>query len=472
MTAAPPARRRVAAACVFLLACALVAHKSWIELSDPNFTGDAGIRLDAAAKPVVRLGNRVWLPWLQLHIWALYQLRAPYRVFGLIPCLYCMAALIGLGLLGLRLLGLKWSGILLSLAAMAGFGQQMLVAHLSVTLYQEVLGAAIFYLLLYGGALELKQSWKLVALGTVGLLTRDTFQIYLFVLTVLHWRAIWSSKTYRKAFLMLWAVPVLWMLSIPFGYLMHDGRLPRSAAEWPLMINKDDPAVSDLSRSAASLWAAMQSARAIWVAAGVTLGVLAVWRSGGRGSEWGRRFAPFSLLSLSIIYGAFLLFDPSKATFGNPRMMFPLMEHAFVWALLALSAAASCGAATRNVARAVVLAGLVLGMSPTSDTWLPRSRPEMETVYRDLERLQREASPEGRPVVCFGPESHFRLIQRFVGPTLYASRRYLPAQTAIPAECRLWISRPEGVPGSISGFEKARTYDVDSQTYEVYRSRR
>jgi hypothetical protein len=528
---------RVAVGSVLALALALLAQKVLIAILDPSFAGDAGIRMNASSMAWFRLGNRVWLPYLQLHIRLFNLLRAPYRFYNLIPCFYFFVAVVSLGLLGLRLLGRTWSGILFTLAVMFCFAENQLVSGLATTLYQEVLGAAFFYLLLYAGALDLGKARVLVILGALALLTRDTFQFYLLSLTLLNWKTIFSDGAYRRSFLFLWAIPVMWLLLIPVGYLVHDGRLPRTLLEWPLMINKEQEApVSHLSISFASLWTGMVGSRAIVLLAFVVLAwVVILWKgrkqaktpapqnsvaptksqSGLRGrrrpracpttnrrglrrflgvvvqrqidglrSLWSRplacdnfghglagRFGPFSLLSLGMIYTAIALFNPTRATFGNSRMAFPLIEHLFVWALLALAATFLLRGISRYAARVLVMAGLLVSLSPLPRHWVPQDNAEVKTVYPDLERLVRESSPNATPVVCFGPENLFETFSRFVAPTLYAKRRYLPAGNEIPKDCSVWISRPAAVPRETGDFEKVREYQVRRDLYYVYRRR-
>jgi len=464
---------------VTAFALLLLAQKILIVLWDPVFTGDAGIRMDTAFRPIFLLGNRMWLPYLQLHIWIFYLLKMPYRFYNLIPCFYFFVAVLSLGLLSLRQLGRTWPGILFTLALILGFAQQQLASRMSTTLYQEILGAAFLYLLLDLGALQLRKSRILLALGILALLTRDTFQFYLLSLTLLNWKTIVRDGDYRRSFLLLWAVPAGWLLSIPFLHLWHDGRFPRSLVEWPLMINKDDPPVSLLSLSLSSLWTGLMFSRAAILALLVVLSGLAIrWGSkraaplpeNGAG-EFSRRFTPFSLLSLGMIYCAIILFNPTRATFGNSRMAFPLLEHLFVWALLALAASYSCRTAQRCTARILVIVGLVLSLNPTARAWIPRHNEVTTKVYPDLERLLHEVSPNATPVVCFGPDTIYDLYARFVAPTLYAQRRYLPEVPRIPGYCTVWISRPEAVPPDIGQFLKAREYKLGKVAYEVYRER-
>jgi len=460
--------------CVLSLALALLAQKVLIALLDPNFGGDAGIRMNAAPLAYFRVGNRVWLPYLQLHIWLFYHLRLPYRLYNLIPCCYFFVAVVSLGLLGLRLLGRTWSGILFTLAVMFCFAEHRLVSGLAVTLYQEIVGVAFFCLILYLGALDLRKA------RVLALLTRDTFQFCLLSLTLLNWKTILADRAYRRSFLFLWAIPVMWQLSIPLGYLVLDRRLPGSLTEWPLTINKEhEAAVSHLSISLASLWTGMLASRAIVLFACVVLAWVVIrWDTRPAGpalgydaQEFTRRFGPFSLLSLGMIYSAIILFNPTRATFGNARMAFPLIEHLFIWALLALAATFSCRGVPRHAARVLVMAGLLASLSPLARRWVPQDNPEAKTVYPDLQRLLRETSPNTTPVACFGPENVFDTFSRFVAPTLYAQRRYLPAGTGIPRDCSVWISRPAAVPRETGDFEKVRDYRVHGDLYYVYRRR-
>jgi hypothetical protein len=471
---------RTAVGCVLSLALALLAQKVLIAILNPSFGGDAGIRMNAAPLAYFRVGNRVWLPYLQLHIWLFYHLRLPYRLYNLIPCFYFFVAVVSLGMLGLRLLGRTWPGILFTLTVMFCFAENRLVSGLATTLYQEILGVAFFYLLLYLGALDLRKARVLVLLGALALLTRDTFQFYLLSLTLLNWKTILADRAYRRSFLFLWAIPVMWQLSIPLGYLLFDRRLPRSLTEWPLTINKDqEGAVSHLSISLASLWTGMLESGAIVLLACVVLAWVVIrWNArpagpalGHEAQEFTRRFGPFSLLSLGMIYSAIALFNPTKATFGNGRMAFPLIEHLFIWVLLALAATFSCRGISRYAARVLVMAGLLASLSPLARRWVPQYNSEANTVYPDLQRLLRETSPNAMPVVCFGPENTFETFSRFVAPTLYAQRRYLQGGTEIPKDCSLWISRPAAVPHETGDFEKVREYPVRGDLYYVYRRR-
>src|ERR1700726_4526311 len=90
---------KVALFCICVLAAVIFGIRLTEAIHDPFFTGDAGHRLHLARLPIVRIGNRTWLPMLQVHIWAFYLLRLPYYAFKIIPCFYCFVALLFLGIL-------------------------------------------------------------------------------------------------------------------------------------------------------------------------------------------------------------------------------------------------------------------------------------------------------------------------------------------------------------------------------------
>ncbi len=241
------------------------------------------------------------------------------------------------------------------------------------------------------------------------------------------------------------------------------------------MINKNEAAVSNLSMSLASLGVALVQSQAIILLAALVLAWVVIRRHAGRAdqaipgeADFAQRFAPFSLLSLGMIYSAIALFNPTRVTFGNNRMAYPLMEHLFIWAVLALAATFSMQGISRVVARVLVMAGLLASLSPLARTWIPQDNREVRTVYPDLQHLLREASPSATPLVCFGPDDVFVTFSHFIGPTLYAKRRYLPPQTQIPGDCSLWISRPQAVPANTANFARVREYQVRGDSYEVY----
>jgi hypothetical protein len=473
---------RVAVGCVLLLAVALLVWKVAIALSDPNFGGDAGLRLSKASQAVMRVGNRVWLPYVQVQIWLLYLLRLPYSAYNLIACAHFFVAVLFLGLLGLRIIGCTFSGLVFVLVVMFSFAQQRVFSQLSVSLYQEIPEAAFFYLLLYAGGLSLERRWWLVAIGGLALLCRDTFWIYLFSLTLLNWKAVLSERRYGASFAVLWTVPILWLLVIPLGWLAHDGRLPSFPTEWPLMVNKEgNRAVTSLVVSLRSLWASLVSSQAVYLlAAGAAAWAihLVAGRPAGRAVRAGprdfeNRFRRFSPLSLGIVYLLIVLFDPWQATFGVGRMSAPLLEQAFVWCLIAFSVSGTYGAAPRVLTRAVLLAGLLAGLNLQSRAWRPQTDRARKQAYAEIQRLVERSAPGRRPVVCYTGDDYFRTTSDVVAPTLYASREWIPAgASSIPRRCDAVLMPASRRPLEVGTLLLANEYLIRGTTYALYLRRR
>lgn len=159
-------------------------------ISNPFFTGDSGYRMMYASDLIVCMQNRCWLPFLQAHILLFYKLKLPYCVFKFIPCFYFFLALLFLGKLAYEIGGKNRSAFYFSLLLMFCFAYQQNITFLSVNLYQEMLEIALFYILLYSGALDLRKSKLLLAVAGIALLTRDTFLVYLFAITLLNYKKI------------------------------------------------------------------------------------------------------------------------------------------------------------------------------------------------------------------------------------------------------------------------------------------
>ena len=201
-------RRSLALSAIALVALALFVHKVSLALGNPFFGGDAGHRVQFAWAPVAPLASRIWLPFLQLHIFAVYHAHLPVAALTLIPCFYFFLAVLCLGLVSWRFTGSTRGGLVFTLLLMGGFAYQEVVPSASVQLYQEILGSFFFFFLLHAGALELRKSKILLVAVWAALITRETFWIYLFVVTALHAKRILADRALRLAFLSFWTVPV------------------------------------------------------------------------------------------------------------------------------------------------------------------------------------------------------------------------------------------------------------------------
>lgn len=423
--------RKAALAAIAVAAGLLLAHKVILCAGDPFFVGDTAHRMNFARLPVAALDNRIWLPFLQIHICAAYHAGLPVPAFKLIPCFYFFLAV---GVLGLAAYGFTRSsrhGLLFSLLVMVCFAYHASVAPFSVRLYQEIPGTALFFLLIGAGALDLRRSKWLLLVGAAAMLTRENFWIYLCMLSLLLGNKILRDRSLRSAFLFLWGIPVLWLLSILVGYLFLEGRWPDFPTEWPLTVNKQgNEAVGSLAASAKHLWQSLVSGKALYLAGAVAV----AWALGGFRSRSGRDpfravFVWFSLSSLVAMFGLIFLFDPWQATTGNTRMAVLLIEHGFIWALLAYRETGGYPGKRRMLARAVLVAGLVLGITAEGTAWRPEDHSGDRRVHAEIRGLVERLGRDRTPVVCLVEDSYWTAIRRFVAPTLQAYRSYSPSGT-------------------------------------------
>jgi hypothetical protein len=472
---------RLALLCLLILALALTALRIPVAVSNPCFSGDEAHRMHMAAFPAIRLDNRVWLPVLQVHIWLLYRFHAPAYAFRLVPCFYYFLSLVLLGALSLKHLGRGRLGLALSLALVAICASQGMVTSLGASLMQEIIELPLLLLLLLGGALELKKKWWLLPASAFALLTRDTFWICLFVVTLLNWRKILSDRTYIYSFLVLWSVPVCWLLMTPVGHFLADGRWPAFPTRWPLGINKSgNHAVSDLSRSLPSVWTALTTTRVVHFAAIlflVGIGLQFCRRKSGDTSrasdDFASRFAPFSLLSLFLTYSLFILLDPWQATFGDSRMSTPLLFHGLIWAVVLIRQSLVCPGAMKYVAVAVILAGMVTSTTIAKEAWFPKDYTQVNRVYGEIERDLSRVAQIGELRVCIVDADYFSALHALVKPTLYAKRRVvLRSAKTQPQNCDVVFARmgSEYLPGE--GFDKYKDYVIDGRAYALFVSQR
>lgn len=413
-----------------ILALALTLPRILFILSNPSFTGDSGFRLMNASKLIFCLGNRYWLPFLQLHIWIFYNLKLPYYAFKFIPCFYFFIALLFLAKLTYKIIGRNSPVFLFSALLMLGFSCQGLIMFLSVNLYQEMLEVAFLYILLYSGALDLKKSKSLFVAAAVALLIRDTFWVYLFVLTLLNYKKIISDKTYFYSFVFFWLIPISWLGMVPFRYSLKFSRLPQSLLEWPLMINKSSPAISNLFVSIESLCVALSASKAIFLAASLVV----VWvfkvlyfkknrKPETKDRDFGAKFKVFSLASLVIIYFLFLLFNPWESTFGNMRMAAPLLAHAFIWVALFYKESFVYPAHLRLLVNIILIFGIFLTTSFYPDNRLFGDNSYRIKAYSRIEQLNDRYGKKAK--VCIVENDYWLAVENFAVPTLYMERRFL-----------------------------------------------
>jgi hypothetical protein len=478
----PTSRNRGApSAGLFLLSILLaaLAFSTWqtlIAFHSPMYRGDEGARILGASFPIVKMGNRVWLPVLQTQIWVLYLLRVPSIAFRAIPVFYFFLSLASLGLLGWKLLGRSRSSLVFLLLLLASFASQRNMVGLGHSLMQEMVGIPLFFLLLAAGALELRKRWWIPALAAVAMLTRDSFWFYLVAFTVLNLPAVLRDRETRRAVLAVWAAPVLWMLMIPPFILAVFHRLPSFPLEWPLMINKDSgQVVSRFSEGGASLWTAMVESKAlVLIATFAIVGVLVAAnrrnsaRTGGA-AAFSSRFVPFSLLSLAIVYLLIFLFNPWEATGGSIRIAVPFLEHAFVWAILLFDWARGLPTWRLAAARGLLCAGLLLSINTDARRWRIPDEREIAASYARLHRALRADGGVWGKKSCFVFDDFWDELDRLAAPTMYSRHEFVErGQLVYPHDCdylylRVPVTRPLG-----SSYRRLGEFDIDGIRYALY----
>ena len=471
---------RYAFLCVFGFALLLLFWKAMIVFGNPSFKGDAAVRMLSAARPIARMGNRVWLPYLQIQIWGLAKLGIPYPYFNLIPCLHLFLATLGLGLLGLRFLGRDRRSLLISLIFMFCFAQQQVIGRISSVLLQEITAIALFYLLVHGGALELaKRRWMLAA-GAAALLARDSVWIYLISLTLLNWRTILSDIRYRRCFAILWTIPPLWLAAVFCGWGVFEGRFPSFRTEWPLMINKEaNQAVSSLTASLQHLWkSALESRVHYLVFAGLAAWLIHAIESkhlrmrSMEAAGFARHLRSFTLLSLSICYGHIFLFDPWQLTSGSGRMFTPIIEQCFLWFLLAAAAARFYRPAARTVTMTVLLAGMLASLDVERKDWIPAPNSVKVSAYEEIAARVNAAAPGRRPMACM-IGNYFYEMSDYSAAVYRASHKLLPiGLQRIPDDCDALFTAYENEPNDPGELVREKEYRLDDRHYVLFVRRR
>ncbi len=389
-------QKRFSSFYLILTAVALFLLKIPFVLNDPIFEGDSGFRMYNAGNLIFKAGNRVWLPFLQLHIWILYKLKLPYWAFKLIPCLYFLLAVIFLGLLSYRILGKNRCGLIFSIFLMFCFAYQRSVIFLSVNLYQEILEIAFLYILFYTGVFDLRRKIFLLIIASFALLTRDTFQFYLSVLTLLNYKKILSDKKYIFSFIWLWMIPLLWSISVPVMSLIQKKGWPKWPLEWPLMENAYSLAIFDLLTNSKSLITSMIANKIHFFIIGLVIAWIAhisYFRNGRKkicpSDAFEDKFKIFSIVSLAIFYSLVLLIDPWHCGYGHIRMSTVLLSQLFIWCILFYKRTFDYPGPLKFFVTAVLVLSLCLTIFGNTKDWFVKDYSELKIIYAKMEQLKK-----------------------------------------------------------------------------------
>jgi hypothetical protein len=312
----------------------------------PTFFGDQGLRLDHADELVFDAGPRIWLPFLQLHIHALYRLHAPVGAFLLVPYAYTVLSLFLLVALCRAALRDERAAFLASallLIAFAGASFQWL----GRSLYQEVIVIPLFLALVYLFYFAPQRRGVFIVVLAVGMLTREVFWIWWLAFLALHWRGRLRDLRLRAGVAALGAIPVAWLV-----WTGQSPLLTRDVGEKPILFE-------GLGRRATIFGAQLvsESLLPLIVLLAVIFAVV-LRKRGVRGLSF-RGYHVFSLVSLAAIYGYVLLFRPFQVTAENTRMLVPLYAHLLFWAIVAWRDASQLDGRVSTATRIVCAVGVL-----------------------------------------------------------------------------------------------------------------
>lgn len=412
------------------------------------------------------MDNRVWLPFLQFHIFLFYKLGLPYYTFKLIPCFYFFLALLFLAKLTYKILGQYYPRILFPLLILFVFSHQRILFNLSVSLYQEMLEIFFFYLLLYMGALELKKSGLLLLMASMAVFIRETFWVYLLVLTICNRTKIFTDKTYKLSFIWLWSLVAGWLFTIPFLSIIKFHRLPK----WPIMINNQLGHAASIFTSLSSLHNSFYANRIQFLILGLI--IIYILKAGKitkvQNDEFGSRFKIFSLLSLGIIYGYIILFDPWEYTPGNSRMGVVLLSHIFIWASLFFKESFCYPKFLRLIYRCVLFLSLLTIIPWGLNNLMVKDYSADMKTCSEIISLGKDVSGEHKPNVCILNVPFWEAIDSLAAPTLYMNITWLFNEKGAPLDNYDIVITPLNYKFENSRFLCSKVYELNGKGYTFY----
>ncbi len=448
MTGSNYFKKRFAIGCLIFLTLGLFFMKIPFVLNDPVFEGDSGLRMFHANKIIFNAGNRRWLPFLQLHIWFFYQLKAPYWAFKLIPCSYFFLAVFFLGLLAYKQLGKNLSSLMFSLCLMFCFAYQTIIIFTGVNLYQEILELAFLYILLYIGVLDLRKNLLLLIIASIALLTRDTFQFYLLILTMLNYKKIISDRKYVFTFIWLWLIPFFWSIWLPIMSLVQGKGWPRWPLEWPLMENANGLGFFDFWFNSKSIVMAMRSNKIHFF----LIGLIIAWavqflyfkikkNKITRVDAFEAKFKIFSLSSLVIFYFLVWVINPWHDLYGNIRIGVVLFSHLFVWFILFYKKTFDYPKALKIFVRIVLIFTLFFTMQRNVASWFVKDYSVLKKIYARMEKLEKEVYSNDKPRICVA--GNMAAVTGVIPFILYKDRKFVPDGCVNCAEDCDIVIKPE-----------------------------
>jgi len=321
----------------------------------------------------------------------------------------------------------------------------------------------------------LRKSKLLLFIASIALFVRETFWVYLFVLTLLNFKKIQSEKIYKFSFIWLWSLMLGWFFMVPYLSFIKFAQSPR----WPLMINTESKSIANFLDSFKSLNQALASGRVIFI----VLGLIIIWafkRLYLRDSKtidsqektFSSKFKIFSLTSTAMLYLYIILFNPYEYTPGNPRMIIPLVSHLFIWVILFFKESFSYPRSFKIICRIILVLSLLIITRWGTRNWVVKDYSNDIKAYSEIQTMARSISKTPKPKACIYGISFWKAIDNFVAPTLYMQKTIVDNQKdQLPDSCDIVIT-PSLFKLEHEKFTTYREIKIKGQEYLFYLSKR
>jgi hypothetical protein len=307
---------------LILLPVAVLILTALPNLLSPTFCCDPSRRLFYADRLIAVNGSRQWLPFLQAHLYALYQFYAPITAFQLIPILYSIAGMVMISILGRKILGSGFKTDLFLAFTLTSFVLTSTVNYHSYRFYQETVLYPLLLGILYIYSYQTKY-WPLtVLLWILSFLTREYAWIYLAV--ALPFRLANPRVSLVEKFILpaVFLIPVgwVWYTHQPVALAGSQQGLPKDMDTFVFRVAELYKLSSD-------------SYLNFTVPSFAILAIICFFSERGlrKTTALFQKYLGFSIVSLVVMYGYIILTYPFSP--DNPRAILPIAHHVPLLAL-------------------------------------------------------------------------------------------------------------------------------------------
>jgi hypothetical protein len=183
----------------------------------------------------------------------------------------------------------------------------------------------------------------------------------------------------------------------------------------------------------------------------------------------GAVFKPFSLVSLGVIYTLIILFDPFQATPGAGRMSFPLLVHAFVWAIVLFAEACASHRVMKYAAVLLIFPGLAMSLNVDPRSLHARDYTQLNAVYQEVEDDLDLLVPVKQDLVCISDKEYFSALRTLLPPLLYRKRLMLAQEEKPNPDACAVIFVPTGSGQAAGpGFRAYKDYSIDGYAWTLF----